>query len=759
MATQQPTLANRNNNPGNLIFLGQAGATEDISSRTKDRPGFARFSTPRDGVVALMNDIELKKTGKSSTGITGDTTIADYISKYAPKTENNTRQYVINMVNDLGVSPYDKIKDVPTQSLARFHAKHEGYQGYQDLIPNVPKVGVQTASAQESPVLKQTTQQPIRQNILPEGIDPITKTAVGGARLLGNILGSVTSPAESGLKSLASGASGILHMVPGGKSPEQASQETSDALSNLGGITGLLKGEAAKSYSPFGGYSQVKGITGATAETGLNTITGGLGKGLTKKTGEFIASKSLPTTLRSIARGQIGKTIGTGALYGAGQQTASEMQKDSSFTNPSTYGNIAGNTALSAATGGLLAGTSKGLQKGLEKIVSKTRGKNAAEDMAFKRIYGIDVADTSPENVAKIEQLKKDEISRGRQGFTKIIQQEGKQFSTKEKDLSRVNNMSDDAVENVIKKISVGSGNIEKRAKQAYADLTEEAKQAGNTITQMSKAASDAGIAVNPNIWLKQVKDKLDSEIHSDADKKAIMNHFKEKILSPENLDKNGNVKFSTIDSTRVKRNELFKKDPASIAGKSEKIAGETAKDLIDSLSTSNKLTLSQQKALRKHEEARKAYSDNQDAQFLLNKLANSKVGGVRGVIKSVVAYIAAGQTGNPLAFGGASLAMDKISSKLMDKTQKNLVTSNLSRFMKDPANLTKDSSSIIDTLKTEALASKQNKAAQNRVLKSLRDLAKQEKQAGVIEKANELKYEPVKQPKRSIDGIKTINF
>lgn len=88
----------RNNNPGNIDFRGQAGAT-------LEKPGgrFARFETAYDGLKALsrqlMRYFEGKTTGKPLQ------TLNDIISTWAPGNENNTGAYIAQLSKTMGVSP------------------------------------------------------------------------------------------------------------------------------------------------------------------------------------------------------------------------------------------------------------------------------------------------------------------------------------------------------------------------------------------------------------------------------------------------------------------------------------------------------------------------------------------------------------------------------------------------------------------------------------------------------------------------------
>ncbi len=69
------TVAVTNNNPGNLKYAGQAGATQDSN-------GFAVFQTPQDGAKALLADITAKmNSGKYAT-------LNDLMSVYSPNSDN-----------------------------------------------------------------------------------------------------------------------------------------------------------------------------------------------------------------------------------------------------------------------------------------------------------------------------------------------------------------------------------------------------------------------------------------------------------------------------------------------------------------------------------------------------------------------------------------------------------------------------------------------------------------------------------------------
>lgn len=91
------SLAFKNNNPGNLMYAGQKNSIKTKSSR------FAVFKTPDDGWNALKQQIKLDALrGK---------TLEQFIYKYAPPTENNSKAYVSMVSLMTGINPSNKLSD------------------------------------------------------------------------------------------------------------------------------------------------------------------------------------------------------------------------------------------------------------------------------------------------------------------------------------------------------------------------------------------------------------------------------------------------------------------------------------------------------------------------------------------------------------------------------------------------------------------------------------------------------------------------
>lgn len=89
----------RNNNPGNLRYVGQVG------SKGQDSTGFAVFPDYQSGFTALLRDIDIKL--KRS----GDMTITQLLNVYAPPSENDTGAYIDAVAAELGIDKDKPIKN------------------------------------------------------------------------------------------------------------------------------------------------------------------------------------------------------------------------------------------------------------------------------------------------------------------------------------------------------------------------------------------------------------------------------------------------------------------------------------------------------------------------------------------------------------------------------------------------------------------------------------------------------------------------
>lgn len=121
----------RQHNPGNLRSWGNAPVEN----------GFAKFNTLEEGYNALIKQLKTYqglRSNASSTGITGSSTLAEAMAKYAPQHENDTEGYINRLVDYLNrsgenVTADTKISDIPTEKWASSIALVESPQAYAAL--------------------------------------------------------------------------------------------------------------------------------------------------------------------------------------------------------------------------------------------------------------------------------------------------------------------------------------------------------------------------------------------------------------------------------------------------------------------------------------------------------------------------------------------------------------------------------------------------------------------------------------------------
>lgn len=140
------TRAERNNNPGNLNFAGQAGATLEGGSNAR----FAKFGSTAEGVSALAK--QLQRYGER-----GLDTVSKIINKYAPSSENNTQAYIDALSKRLGVSGDQKLdlNDANTLTgLIKGISRHESGKDYlsdSDVMTGLSMAGVKGGGGQQVP--------------------------------------------------------------------------------------------------------------------------------------------------------------------------------------------------------------------------------------------------------------------------------------------------------------------------------------------------------------------------------------------------------------------------------------------------------------------------------------------------------------------------------------------------------------------------------------------------------------------------------
>lgn len=115
---------------------------------------FRTFKTPQEGFDALKNDLNIKISGKSKTGVTPDSDLTHFSSIYAPASDKNDPvSYANNLSKKLGVPVNTPIKNLANRvdDFANAISENEGYQGPRVLGATQSAAPAQTESQPTSP--------------------------------------------------------------------------------------------------------------------------------------------------------------------------------------------------------------------------------------------------------------------------------------------------------------------------------------------------------------------------------------------------------------------------------------------------------------------------------------------------------------------------------------------------------------------------------------------------------------------------------
>ncbi|UAN57991.1 lytic transglycosylase [Serratia sp. JSRIV004] len=154
----------RNNNPGNLNFVGQSGATLE----THATPRFARFESAFEGFTALGKQIKAYYTGTSkAAGYQKLQSVEDIISRFAPPKENNTQKYIDKLSKMMGVGRGETLNIHDPQVLAMLMNGITQIENGKN--PYAPEMVLKAAQATVTPGVSQTTNNPAVYNINVQG--------------------------------------------------------------------------------------------------------------------------------------------------------------------------------------------------------------------------------------------------------------------------------------------------------------------------------------------------------------------------------------------------------------------------------------------------------------------------------------------------------------------------------------------------------------------------------------------------------------
>lgn len=135
------TRAERNFNPGNLEYRGQAGAVPEPGSGR-----FAKFGSASEGVAALAKQLQRYDAR-------GLDTLDEIINTYAPSSENNTQAYIARLSRDLGVTGSQELdlnNPEVMSALIRGISKHEAgvdWLSNEDVMTGLQMAGYSSTSS------------------------------------------------------------------------------------------------------------------------------------------------------------------------------------------------------------------------------------------------------------------------------------------------------------------------------------------------------------------------------------------------------------------------------------------------------------------------------------------------------------------------------------------------------------------------------------------------------------------------------------
>ena len=197
--TGPATLADRNNNPGNLVFAGQPGAQQTSS-------GYASFANPQDGIQANLNQIN------RDINVHGFNTIDSLVDHWASTSPADQRRaYKIALARQLNRGVNDRLTSDDASALLPSMARQEGYHGNLNMAPQ--------ATAPASPA-----SQPVDVNQA-NAVDP-TNPIEEAAPTAQSSTPVDNGPASTRMVTLPSGQQVEARLVKAGRRPLNADKQT-----------------------------------------------------------------------------------------------------------------------------------------------------------------------------------------------------------------------------------------------------------------------------------------------------------------------------------------------------------------------------------------------------------------------------------------------------------------------------------------------------------------------------------------------------
>lgn len=311
-------LAVKNNNPGNL--------------RDTSTGGFRTFNSPQEGYAALLNDLQAKQTGTTTTGLGPSSTLVDFATKYAPGSDNNKPgEYAANLANQMGVAPTAQLKDLNLMKWASAVSHNEDVNstfGKSNPVDNL----LQGGQAQGNNFHNGLVQQQSGGSQLDSQVNQILQNSPANDSLGSKLQGR----GQDAISALSLGGQGISEAM-NGHVGRGIFDIGSGALQTVGAAAGGVGDAIGSAIGLIPGVKQVENVIGqgvgklAQTQTGQSVIQAGT---------DFAAKHPVVAkdigaafNIAALATGGIGgkvakDAIGEGVVQGARKGVLGTLAKD-----------------------------------------------------------------------------------------------------------------------------------------------------------------------------------------------------------------------------------------------------------------------------------------------------------------------------------------------------------------------------------------------------------------------------------------------
>lgn len=250
---------------------------------------FRKFKTPEEGYTALLNDLQTKVSGKSTTGLTGSSTLYDFAKTYAPANDqNDPAKYAADLANFMKVRPDTQIGTLQSRigDFAQAVARREGYSGAKNFTATTTQTPMNASNIPSNPIgtvnaAGASPQKSGQQGLVSTAVDAIGK----GINFLFPIAGDIKDAVQgnghkTGTQYLADAALSALPFVPGLGEAGLLAKGTEGAVEGARALSGgakiLRAGAEGYGISGLQNVSQGKDLGQSFAPSVGNFVGAGL---------------------------------------------------------------------------------------------------------------------------------------------------------------------------------------------------------------------------------------------------------------------------------------------------------------------------------------------------------------------------------------------------------------------------------------------------------------------------------------------------